>query len=202
MPDIGRREFLKYALAGLFGLALPPLSPAEAEALEVAVPRVRKTFLHFVENERRKATRLIVIHHAGFPGADRDETALGIHRLHREKNKWLGIGYHYLIRKDGTIEEGRKIDMVGAHTLKNNRESVGICLAGNFDIGRPTREQMESAKVLVAWLSSVYGLDPTKKGVIAGHRDLSDTSCPGESLYRRLDGIRDYSSERLLRMAV
>ena len=78
------------------------------------------------------------------------------------------IGHHYLIRKDGTIEQGRSPGMVGAHAKDNNDTSIGVCLAGNFDIGKPTEQQMKSAKELCRWLCSKYGLNPMKKGGYCG----------------------------------
>ena len=71
--------------------------------------------------------------------------------------------------------------------------SVGVCLAGNFDVGQPTDKQMASVKELCRWLCRKYGLDPRKKGVIVGHRDLNDTACPGKNLYRKLGDIRRFA---------
>jgi N-acetyl-anhydromuramyl-L-alanine amidase AmpD len=72
---------------------------------------------------------------------------------------------------------------------------LGICLAGNFDIGKPTAAQMNSVKELCRWLCKKYGLDPLEKGVIVGHRDVNDTTCPGKNLYKRLEEIRRFAGE-------
>lgn len=186
-----RRGFLR-GLAG--SLILLPLGIREAAAATEAVtpwtPPIYKRFLNFTEYEERTGTEMIVIHHTGFPGEDKDATAMDIHKFHQETNGWAGIGYHYLIRKDGMVEQGRRPPMIGAHAYHFNQKSVGICLAGNFDIGKPTEEQMEAVTEMVAWLCMKYRLDPMKKGVVVGHRDLNDTSCPGKNLYRHLDEIR------------
>ena len=166
---------------------LPKVSYAE--------PMIYKRFFQFTEYEERKATELIVIHHTGFPDVDKDSTAADIHRFHQETNKWAGIGYHYLIRKDGTIEQGRRPEMIGAHAYGHNKTSVGVCLAGNFDIGKPTERQMAAVKELCTRL---YTLDPMKKGVIVGHRELNDTSCPGKNLFKKLGEIRQYCSGNAL----
>jgi N-acetyl-anhydromuramyl-L-alanine amidase AmpD len=105
------------------------------------------------------------------------------------------VGYHYLIRKNGMIEQGRRPDMVGAHAYGHNKNSLGICLAGNFDIGKPTAAQMDAVKELCRWLCQKYKLDPLRKGTIVGHRDLNDTACPGKRLYRRLEEIRWFCAE-------
>lgn len=160
--------------------------------LETAEPMIYKRLLDFTEYEQRKVTDFIVIHHTGFPDEDKDSTVNDIHELHQEVNGWAGVGYHYLIRKNGMIEQGRRPDMIGAHALHYNKTSIGICLAGNFDIGTPTRVQMSSAQELTLWLCNKYNIDPHKKNAILGHCDLNDTSCPGNNLYRELDEIREY----------
>ena len=97
-----------------------------------------------------------------------------------------------MIRKDGTIEQGRRPQMIGAHAYQHNKNSVGICVAGNFDLAKPNAAQMDSLKLLTAWLCHKYKLDPMRKGVIVGHRNLNDTKCPGDNLYKKLDEIRRY----------
>ena len=84
--------------------------------------------------------------------------------------------------------------MIGAHAYGHNKTSVGVCLAGNFDIGKPTERQMAAVKELCSWLCQKYKLDPMKKGVIVGHRELNDTSCPGKNLFKKLGEIRQYCS--------
>ncbi len=190
---MNRRTFLKYAAAAAFGAALPMASARVlANPFPGWEPPIYKRFLQFTEYEKRLSTDVIVIHHSGFPDG-RDSTSEAIHRFHQETNGWAGIGYHYFIRKDGMIEQGRRPDMVGAHVYGHNKNSVGICLSGNFDFQTPTEAQMDSVKLLTAWLCGKYGLDPMKKGVIVGHRDLNeDTGCPGNHLYARLEEIRRY----------
>ncbi|MBR4904602.1 MAG: N-acetylmuramoyl-L-alanine amidase [Selenomonadaceae bacterium] len=160
--------------------------------LETWEPPIRKLFLRFTEYELRPSTEMIVIHHAGFPDGDKDSSAEEIHKFHQEVNGWAGIGYHYVIRKDGTIEQGRRPQMVGAHAYKHNRNSVGICVAGNFELAKPERKQLDSLKLLTARLCQRYKLNPMKDGVIVGHRNLNDTDCPGKNLYSKLNEIRRY----------
>lgn len=57
---------------------------------------------------------------------------------------WTCIGYHYVIRKDGTVEQGRPHWTVGAHAYMQNSHTIGIHVCGNFEIGEPTSEQIES----------------------------------------------------------
>ena len=55
--------------------------------------------------------------------------AAEIDRWHRERG-WLKIGYHFVIKRDGTIEEGRHVDEVGAHAKGHNSTSVSVCMIG------------------------------------------------------------------------
>ena len=189
---MNRRDFLKYATASVLGMAFPTLldeSHVSAGEFSGFEPPIYKRFLQFTEYEPCPSIEDIVIHHSGFADG-RDSTAEKIHKFHQEVNGWAGIGYHYFIRKDGMIEQGRLPHMVGAHAYHHNLTSIGICMSGNFEFQKPTEYQMEAIKMLVAWLCRTNDLDPMKKGVIVGHRDVGDTRCPGEYLYRRLDEIR------------
>lgn len=130
---------------------------------------------------RRNITRKIVIHCAATP-PDLDIGAEEIDRWHRERG-WLMIGYHIVIRRDGTIEFGRDLDQVGAHVRKYNHDSLGICLVGGVDEqGCPeanfTSAQMDALKDTVKRYMMKY---PEAK--LYGHRDLDKgKACPSFSV--------------------
>lgn len=44
---------------------------------------------------------------------------------------FVDVGYHFFIKKDGTIQEGRPLSWVGAHCENENLFSIGICLSGS-----------------------------------------------------------------------
>ena len=75
---------------------------------------------------RRKTTDFIVIHSTGTPPAMEHVDIKLVDDWHRKRG-WLKIGYHYLIKKDGTIETGRNPHEVGAHCKGYNGKSVSIC---------------------------------------------------------------------------
>ena len=189
---MNRRNFLKFAALTAAGFFLPDKVEAADDIWNTWDPPIKMNFFHFTEYEERPTTEVIVIHHTGFPGGDKDSTAEEIHKLHRDVNGWAGIGYHFLIRKDGTIEQGRRLPAVGAHALHHNKNSVGVCVAGNFELVKPKHAQLDSLKLLTAWLCQKYKLNPMQKGVIVGHRDLNDTDCPGKYLYAKLGSVRRY----------
>lgn len=148
---------------------------------------VKETHLDFDGLNERQQTNMIVVHHTGNP-TDDDLSAAEIHDSHKAQG-WAGIGYHYVIRKDGTIERGRPRWAVGAHAYGRNRDTVGIHVCGNFEIARPTPEQLNSLSALIGELCNIYNLTAAKN-VVVGHRDLMATACPGRKLYEKMQTIR------------
>ena len=136
--------------------------------------------------ETRGVTDMIVLHHTGNP-TDDDLSAAEIDASHKAQG-WMCIGYHYVVRKDGTVEVGRPHWTVGAHAYGENSHTIGIHVCGNFEIGEPTDAQIESTAMLLANLCTDYGL-PIDRDHIVGHRELMATACPGENLYEVMDTI-------------
>lgn len=118
---------------------------------------------------KRTKTEMIVLHHA----AAKSCSAQDIHSWHLAR-KWMGIGYHFFIRKDGQIYRGRPENVVGAHATNYNSKSIGICFEGDFTVETMPKAQLEAGKELVAYLKDKYKITKVK-----GHRDLMATSCPG-----------------------
>ncbi|PVZ16426.1 MULTISPECIES: N-acetylmuramoyl-L-alanine amidase [unclassified Pseudomonas] len=120
---------------------------------------------------KRKRTSLLVVH-CSATRRDQDIGALQITQWHQQRG-WATIGYHYVIRRNGTLETGRDEACVGAHVAGHNAESIGICLVGGVDmLGKPennfTAAQFETLHGLLGELRSRY---PATR--IVGHRDLS-----------------------------
>ena len=84
-------------------------------------------------------TITLIIIHCSAVRPDQTSSAAQIDTWHRKDNHWkLGIGYHYVIRRDGTIEPGRPEWLIGAHCLNHNAHSIGVCYEGGLDIrGQP-----------------------------------------------------------------
>jgi len=118
---------------------------------------------------RRTRTDYIVLHHADKSQASVED----IHRIHLNKG-WAGIGYHYFVRKDGSIYRGRPRDAVGAHCLGYNDRSLGICAEGDFEKEHMPVAQWKAILWLVNELKKIY-----PKAQVVGHRDLNATACPG-----------------------
>ncbi len=126
----------------------------------------------------RKSTDFIVIHCSATP-AGMDIGAKEIDRWHRAKG-WFRIGYHFVIRRDGSIEYGRELNAVGAHAVGFNERSIGICLVGGVAKDNKTPEnnytpaQWLTLEKLVSELEQQF-----PKAKVVGHRDLNPgRGCP------------------------
>jgi len=132
--------------------------------------------------EKMKCIRRIVVHHSATESGSAELFRL----LHREVNGWNDIGYHFVIGNgtdsgDGEIEKGRELPYRGAHAKGANEDSIGICLVGNFNQGKPSAAQMNSLRKLLLKLMSEYG---TVVDGITLHKLVkgSSTECPGAFL--------------------
>lgn len=112
----------------------------------------------------------IVIHHAAAENLSPEE----VHAMHIGRG-WSGIGYHFYIRSDGTIYRGRDENKIGSHVYGNNRDTLGVCLEGNFEEQGVPKEQLESLVNLGTYLSLKHNISD-----IVRHSDLGATECPGK----------------------
>jgi N-acetylmuramoyl-L-alanine amidase len=145
-----------------------------------------ETGLTFVRNLTAiQPIRGLVIHHTGED--DVDLSAEQIHQLHIGF-AWAGIGYHFVIRKDGTVERGRPEEYQGAHSPGANGFTLGVHVCGAFANQLPNDAQMQALTGLLADKCEQYGLDPLS--MITGHRDWLATECPGLMLYQEIPNIR------------
>lgn len=124
----------------------------------------------------RKITEIII--HCTDTPEGRNDKAADIDRWHKAKG-WDGIGYHYVIDLDGTIEPARDLEKSGAHCTGHNANSIGIVYIGGRckDAGTPkdtrTDAQKASLVLLLKYLRAKY-----KGAKIYGHRDFAQKACP------------------------
>ena len=115
----------------------------------------------------------VIVHHSLSPdGVTRNADA--IRRYHVEHNGWSDVGYHFLVELIGSCYEsvtGRPITQNGAHCkeLGMNRNSIGVCLIGNFDIAVPNPAQLAELVNLIKHLMSEYKI-PARN--VLGHREV------------------------------
>ncbi len=180
-----------------------------------------KMFFHY------NKTRIIIHHTAGtysnYPTKEKFIIYLqGVYKFHTFTRWWGDIWYNFIIDPWGNIYEWKAgwEWVVGAHLKYNNISSIGIALAGNFDIDKPTQEQIQALEKLWAVLATKYNINPytlvdfhrkwwdkypyieeIKNLSIIWHRDAGYTSCPWANLYTLLPDIRRaiYQKSKLLK---
>lgn len=139
----------------------------------------------YYSGDLRTVLNTIVVHHSASPDSGPRE----IQDLHMDRRGFADVAYHYMIAKDGTIYEGRELNIRGAHVQGYNTGSVGVVLLGNFNDDQPSEAQLTGLRALVDYLRYTYGIR-----YLAGHKDYPDqspdgTECPGANLYPLLPGL-------------
>lgn len=119
----------------------------------------------------------IILHCSATPEG-KDFTVADIDKWHKARG-WQGIGYHYVVYRDGSVHIGRSEDKVGAHTSGHNANSIGVCYIGGVasDGKTPkdtrTNEQKVALRDLVAKLKDKY-----PNATIHGHYEFAAKACP------------------------
>lgn len=119
------------------------------------------------------AVRWLVVHTAAHPG---DPDVAEIRRWHVEERGWSDIGYHFVIRKDGSLETGRSLEYQGAHCYGINSQSIGVCCSGDGDTQAFTPEQTDTLLSLAVRLHKNYGVQPDD---LIGHREINGLIAKG-----------------------
>ena len=130
---------------------------------------IEKTYNWTGSLKDRASTKRIILHHAESKSCTADD----IHRWHLA-NGWGGIGYHFFVRKDGSIYRGRPEGVVGSHAKGSNSDSIGICFEGSYMTETMSDVQINAGRELVAYLKNKYGIATVQK-----HKDVCSTNCPG-----------------------
>lgn len=125
-----------------------------------------------------RAIHQIIIHYSETP----DLTDIGVREIdkwHKDRG-WSQIGYHYVIRLDGTIEVGRSVNLMGAHCHGQNRDSIGICYVGGVRDGVKCDTRTQSQKNAITKLIAMCRhMHQDTHLLVFGHNDYSDKLCPG-----------------------
>ena len=134
----------------------------------------------------RRIDRIII--HCSATNPEQDFSAADIDRWHKAKG-WSGIGYHYVIKLDGTIEKGRDVSKAGAHAFGYNKRSIGVCYIGGVDMeGKPSDTRMEEQKramdIFIAMLKDDY-----KGATVHGHNEFNKgKACPSFCVKKEYNG--------------
>jgi uncharacterized protein YgiM (DUF1202 family) len=147
----------------------------------------------------------VIVHHSETPSF-RDPLAeiRSIHYYHAITRDWGDIGYNYVVDFMGNVYEGRVggENVVGGHAYQYAYGSAGICTMGSYKVETATPEALAGLIWITAWAGR--NLDPLGKAdfhekpnlpTICAHRDVNDSTCPGDGLYADLDYIRGAVAE-------
>ena len=157
-------------------------------------------------------TRGVVVHHtAGTNSYTRAQSASIVRATqayHVKSRKWCDIGYNFLVDKYGQIFEGRRGGMDRAIRAAHsgnaavNTYTMGVSMMGNYDKVKPSASLKGAMVKLIGWrmgttflsAKGTYSLGGKTLNMIAGHRDVVSTGCPGKYGYAWLSqkgGLRD-----------
>ena len=142
-----------------------------------------KTYKKFKDSPVDNFPKMIIVHHSGGtdanPLADTSKHTAEMMEAYHLSLSWEGLGYQYVIHFNGDIWKGRPETFHGAHTVGQNANSIGICLAGNFDATLPTKEQEQA---LVSLISDIQTRYPLIVDQVYPHRKFAKKTCYGNKL--------------------
>ncbi len=164
----------------------------------------------YLGDPRTEDVRFLLVHHTAGP-SDGDPIQLirDVYGFHTGPEKeWPDVAYNFFIEPGGRVFEGRTGSLQQAVEVSATGGNQGfaqlVCLLGDFTSRNPTDAQLASLNGTLAWLANRYGLDTspgatatfTSRGsnrwsegtqvtadIISGHREMSQTACPGDTFY-------------------
>lgn len=163
------------ATAGPDGGAIPASSASVARPnIQDVVGQLPRHPAKQYANRPLNQIKELVVHHSAIPAS---VTAQRIADYQVSKQDWPGIGYHFYVTADGTIQQTNDLETVAFHVSGFNPTTVGVCLAGDFTLNPPTAAQITASAHLLAWLADELNL-PLQ--AIKSHKDYMATQCPGQ----------------------
>lgn len=190
-PAVGQVAAPPIVPRSAWGGDLPPTGPLEVEA--------------------PGDVRFLLVHHSASSNSyGPDDTVgqlRGFYRFHTGPEKgWPDVAYNFFVDRYGVIYEGRtgslEQPVMGSATGGSQGFALLCCLVGDHEAEPPTDAAVASLVALLGWLAARYGIDPTGRtsfvsrgsnkhpagttvetATIAGHRDMSQTACPGAHGY-------------------
>ncbi|MCG7438853.1 N-acetylmuramoyl-L-alanine amidase [Corynebacterium freneyi] len=145
----------------------------------------------------------------------------GVYHYHAQTLGWCDVGYNAMVDKYGNIYEGRygglDKNVQGAHAGGFNKNTWGISMLGDYSSVQPTQAMINSVGNMLGWRHKVAGVDPkgtttltsagshyakypygtqVKLPNIFAHRDVGNTTCPGNAGYAQMDNIRSIADKK------
>ena len=161
--------------------------------------------------------RFLIVHHSasynGHTASQVPDILRGWFNFHTGSRGWNDIAYNFIIDSEGGVWEGRQGSLAGPvagdATGGNQGFTQLVCVIGDTNAEPATSAAHTSLVSVLAWLADRYDVStapgaevtfvsegsnkwPVGSSVttptICGHRDMSNTSCPGNSLYGYVNG--------------
>jgi hypothetical protein len=169
-----------------------------------------------------ETVQFLLVHHTAssntYPTGGAAEVLRQTSAFHTSPAKgWPDVCYEFFVDHDGIVYEGRAGALAGPVAADATGGSQGfaqlVCLIGDFSSVDPTAAMTASLTKVLAWLADRYGIDTSPgatttfvsrgsqrysagttvtSSTIAGHRDMSYTECPGDTVYFGLDQLREH----------
>jgi hypothetical protein len=165
--------------------------------------------------EQRGDVRFLLVHHTASPNGYAPADVAGqlrrFFRFHTGDRGWNDLAYNFLVDRFGGVWEGRQGSLGAPMKADATGGSQGFaqlaCFVGDHSATAPTDEAREAMLRVLAWLADRHGIDtapgatatfvsrgsnlhPAGASVttatVAGHRDMSVTSCPGDVVYAQV----------------
>ena len=156
---------------------------------KVGPATMAKLLMKFNKLKKSKRTINEIIIHCSATPEGKDFTIEDIRRWHKQSG-YSDIGYHYVVYRNGSVNDGRNVDVAGAHCKNHNSRSIGVCyIGGCAEDGKTpkdtrTEKQKESLLTLLKELRMLY-----PKASIHGHRDFANKACPSFDATNEYKGI-------------
>ncbi len=111
-----------------------------------------------------------------------------IESFHMDTRGWSAIAYNFIVFPSGRVYEGRGFGRVPAAQVGSNFGHAAVCFIGDFTKQQSTRAARKSTIKLARLFVGKY---------MGGHRDVVETDCPGDNLYRQIPGMAHWARKRV-----
>ena len=228
MTNVSRRRFVAGSVTTLLAGAAFPLRAGASTGPPNLHPRSEWTDRSpTAPLQREEDVRILLVHHTdtpnGYQPADVPARLRSIFDFHTGTKGWPDVAYNFFVDAHGHVWEGREGSIAGAvrgdATGGSQGHAVLCCFVGSHQIQPPSGRAIEAMAATVAWQSYLHGVDlwagPTisfeSRGSnrwpagtqvvtdpVAGHRDMSQSACPGDAAYPLVRGAILERAQRLL----
>ena len=125
----------------------------------------------------KRSINEIIVHCSATPDG-KDYTVAEIRKWHLARG-FSDIGYHYVVYRDGSVHNGRSVNLIGAHCTGHNSHSIGVCYIGGLDRnGKTAKDTRTTAQksALVKLIRELKSLYP--RATVHGHMEYANKACP------------------------